>query len=121
MKQEIGKALLVVMTEADPQVQENSNEWFTAQHIPERMMVPGFLSARRFELVEGSGAYKYLNIYELTDESVLHGEDYAKSVATCTPPNYQPLHKSTRLVYRQVFPQTGAFEDKAGPGSSRPR
>jgi hypothetical protein len=116
MKQEIGKALLVVFTEADPQVQEKSNEWFTEHHIPERMMVPGFLSARRFELCEGEGALKYLNIYELADESVLHGEGYANSVATCTPPDYQPSHKSTRLVYRQVFPQTGAFEDKTGPG-----
>jgi len=117
MKQEIGKALLVVFTEADPQVQGKSSEWFTRQHIPERMQVPGFLSARRFELVEGSGAYKYLNIYELTDESVLRGEDYAKSVATCTSPDYEPLHKSIRLVYRQVFPETGAFEDKSGPRS----
>lgn len=116
MKQEIGKALLVVFTEADAPVQDKSSEWFTAQHIPERMMVPGFLSARRFELCEGSGAYKYLNIYELEDESVLQGEGYAKSVATCTPPDYAPLHKSNRLVYRQVFPQTGAFEDKTGPG-----
>ncbi len=115
MKQEIGKALLVVFTEAGPQQQEKSNEWFTGQHIPERMMVPGFLSARRFELCEGSGAYRYLNIYELEDESVLHGEGYAKSVATCTPPDYQPTHKSTRLVYRHVFPETGAFEDKTGP------
>jgi hypothetical protein len=117
MKQEIGKALLVVFTEADPKVQEKSSEWFTAQHIPERMMVPGFLSARRFKLVEGNGVYKYLNIYELADESVLHGEGYAKSVATSTPPDYQPSHKSTRLVFRQVFPQTGAFEDKTGPHS----
>jgi len=117
MKQEIGKALLVVFTEADPQMQGKSSEWFTKTHIPERMQVPGFLSARRFELVEGSGAYKYLNIYELTNESVLHGEGYAQSVATCTPPDYEPLHKSTRLVYRQVFPETGAFEDKTGPRS----
>jgi hypothetical protein len=115
MKQEIGKALLVVFTEANPELQDKSNEWFTSQHIPERMMVPGFLSARRFELCEGSGAYKYLNIYELADESVLHGEGYAKSVATATPPDYEPSHKSTRLVYRQVFPETGAFEEKTGP------
>lgn len=115
MKQEIGKALLVVLTEADPQVQDKSNRWFTEDHIPERMMVSGFLSARRFELCEGNGVYKYLNIYELEDESVLHGEDYAKSVATCTPPDYQPLHKSTRLVFRQVFPENGAFHDKTGP------
>lgn len=116
MKQEIGKALLVVFTKANPAVQEKSSEWFTGQHIPERMMVPGFLSARRFELCDGSGAYKYLNIYELADESVLHGEGYAKSVATCTPPDYQPSHKSNRLVYRQVFPEEGAFEGKTGPG-----
>jgi hypothetical protein len=110
---------VVVFTEADPQVQEKSSEWFTAHHIPERMMVPGFLSARCFELVEGSGAYKYLNIYQLANESVWLGEGYAKSVATCTPPDYQPLHKGTWLVYRQVFPQTGAFEDKTGPTPDR--
>ena len=38
MKQEIGKALLVVFTEAEPQVQEKSSAWFTGQHIPERLI-----------------------------------------------------------------------------------
>ena len=115
MKQEIGKALLVVLTEADPEVQEKSNDWFTKLHIPERMMVPGFLSARRFELCEGEGVYRYLNIYELTDESVLHSEGYAKSQATSTPIDFEPRHRMNRLVYRQVFPKEGAYEDKSGP------
>ena len=113
MKQEIGKAQLVVFMEPDAEVEGEFNEWYNRYHVPERLAVPGFLSARRFELCEGEGALKYLAIYELEDEGVLHSEAYLKLRAESTPMNFKSP-KVQRLVYRQVFPETGAFEDETG-------
>ena len=113
MKQEIGKALLVVFMEPDADVEGEFNEWYNRYHVPERVSVPGFISARRYEICEGEGAHKYLAIYELEDEGVLHSEAYLKLRAESTPMNFKPP-KVQRLVYRQVFPESGAFEDKSG-------
>lgn len=108
MKQEIGKALLAVFMEPKPEFEKEFNDWYNRHHVPERVAVPGFLNARRFELCEGEGALKYLVIYELEDESVLQSDAYAQSVATSTPMNFE-RPKVQRLVYRQVFPETGTF------------
>ena len=116
MKQEIGNALLVVFMEPAPGTEGEFNEWYNQYHVPERVAVPGFLSARRYEICEGEGAHKYLAIYELEDEGVLHSEAYLKLRAESTPMNFKPP-KVQRLVYRQVFPESGAFEDKQGTRS----
>ena len=113
MKQEIGKAQLVVFMEPAPETETEFNEWYNLYHVPERVSVPGFLSARRFELCEGDNAIKYLAIYELEDETVLHSEAYLKLREESTPMNFKPP-KVQRLVYRQVFPASGAFEEKSG-------
>ncbi len=113
MKQEIGQALLVVFMEPVAGTETEFNEWYNQYHVPERVSVPGILSARRYEICEGDGSLKYLAIYELEDEGVLHGEAYLKNAAESTPMNFE-RPKVQRLVYRQVFPETGAFEDKSG-------
>ena len=64
-------------------------------------------------MCDGEGAIKYLAVYELEDEAVLHSEAYLKNAADSTPMNFT-RPQVQRLVYRQVFPETGAFEDKSG-------
>ena len=116
MMQEIGKALLVVFMEPDGEDEEKFNRWYNRSHVPERVSVPGILGARRYELCEGEGAFKYLAIYELEDEGVLHGEAYLKLRNDSTPMDFK-RPKVQRLVYRQVFPESGAFEDKSRPNA----
>ena len=109
MKQEIGKALLVVFMQPKPEVEGKFNDWYNQHHVPERVSVPGFLNARRFELCEGEGALKYLAIYELEDENVLHSDAYIALSAVSTPMDFE-RPQVQRLVYRQVFPEKGTFE-----------
>lgn len=118
MKQEIGKAVMVVFMEPEAGTEEKFNKWYNQHHVPERVSVPGILSARRYELCDGDGALKYLAIYELKDEAVLHGEAYLKNAAESTPMDFA-RPKVQRLVYRQVFPETGAFEDKSGAPTAK--
>ena len=84
----------------------------------ETRCLPGILSARRYELCDGEGALKYLAIYELENEEVLQGEAYLKNAAESTPMDFT-RPKVQRLVYRQVFPESGAFENKTGAPASR--
>ena len=114
MKQEIGKALLVVFMDPDEDVEDKFTDWYNNHHVPERVSVPGILNARRFQLCEGEGAYKYLAVYELENEGVLHDKPYLEVRANAHPMDFK-RPKSQRLVYRQIFPESGAFEDKSGP------
>jgi hypothetical protein len=108
MKQQIGKALLVVFMEPKAGTEKEFNDWYNLHHVPERVAVPGILNARRFELCDGEGAYKYLAIYELEDEEVLQGEAYLALREQSTPMDFE-RPKVQRLVYRQVFPESGTF------------
>ena len=118
MTQQIGKAVMVVFMEPAEGTKQEFNDWYNQYHVPERVSVPGILSARRYELCDGEGAIKYLAIYELEDEAVLQGEAYLRNAAESTPMNFTRPNVQ-RLVYRQVFPEAGAFEDKTGAPASK--
>ena len=70
-----GKALLLVMTDIDPSVEVEFNRWYDEEHVPERLSLPGFLSARRFRAVEG--APRYLALYHLASAEALRTPEYA--------------------------------------------
>ncbi|HZA21293.1 MAG TPA: DUF4286 family protein, partial [Dehalococcoidia bacterium] len=74
--QHIGGTIMVVMMEVDPEHEEEFNRWYNEEHLPERLEIPGYISARRFKLEEGSGVLKYLCIWELEDGSSLQSEEY---------------------------------------------
>ena len=67
--QPIGTTILVVMMEVDPADDEVFNKWYDEEHLPERMSIPGYISARRFRLEDGDelnrgGVLRYLCIWE---------------------------------------------------------
>jgi hypothetical protein len=68
------KGLLLVMMDIDPEHEEEFNRWYNEEHVPERLSIPGFLTGRRFQAVEGSP--KYLALYELESPEVLQSDAY---------------------------------------------
>lgn len=122
--QPIGAMALVVTMEVDPADEAEFNRWYNEQHLPERMAIPGYISARRFKLEDGSGALQYLCIWELEDGSPLQSRMYQEQNAHSTDlwRRVQPTIKArTRGLYRQIYPESGAFTDRTGyprPGSS---
>ena len=119
MEQAIGKAVMVVFMEPVEGTEPEFNDWYNRHHVPERVSVPGILNGRRYELSDGDEAPKYLAIYELENEAVLHSDAYLQNVKDSTPMNF-PRPKVQRLVYRQVFPESGTFDDKTGFPASKP-
>src|SRR5262249_50406494 len=59
------------------------NRWYNEEHLAERMSVPGFLNAARYEAVKGGP--KHLAVYELESPAVLESPGYKEVQANPTP------------------------------------
>lgn len=79
------RGLLLTMTEPPPAMEEEFNAWYDNEHLPERLSITGFRSARRWvaELAPGEG--KYLATYELDSEAVLSSAEYLARFEGATP------------------------------------
>jgi hypothetical protein len=60
-----GRGLLMVYVDVPEEHEEEFNRWYDEEHIPERLSIPGVLSAARYVAVRGGP--KYLACYELTE------------------------------------------------------
>jgi hypothetical protein len=116
--QHIGRTVMVVMMDVDPADEEEFHRWYNQQHIPERLEIPGYVSARRFKLESGDdGMLKYMCLWEMEDSSALQHDMYQAQNADPTA-LYERVTKTVkaraRAVYTQIFPESGAYEDKSG-------
>ena len=115
--QHIGNTILVVMMEVDQGHEGEFDRWYNDEHLPERLEIPGYVSARRFKLQEGEGVLEYLCIWELEDASPLESDLYKSQRAR--PSKLRDaagphIRQRARGLYNQIFPAVGAFEDHSG-------
>ena len=104
-----GTGLLMVWCDVPADKEPEFNRWYNEEHIDERLSVPGFLSAARYEAVKGGP--KHLAVYELESPSVLQSAAY-KTVSE-NPTEWTrrsgPNAIATtfiRNVYSQIHPAT---------------
>jgi len=76
MAQRKGSALLMVWADVPADQEAEFNRWYNQEHLAERLAVPGFLSAARYEAVKGSP--KHLACYELESAHVLDSAAYRR-------------------------------------------
>src|SRR5262249_28637582 len=69
-----GTALLLVGSGVPAEHEAEFNRWYNEEHLAERLSVPGFLSAARYEAVKGGP--KHLAYYELEHAAVMQSEAY---------------------------------------------
>ena len=115
--QHIGGTILVVMMEVAPEHEAEFNCWYDEEHLPERLEIAGYISARRFKLEEGDGVLKYLCIWEMTDGSPLHSDAYKaqqQRPSELRDRVHTYIKQRMRGLYRQIYPPVGAFEDHSG-------
>ena len=116
--QHIGGTIMVVMMQVDPEHEAEFNRWYDEEHLLERLEIPGYISARRFKLEEGTdGMLNFLCIWELEDASPLHSEMYQQQRARMTDLHRRAnevIKARTRGIYHQIYPPAGAFEDHSG-------
>ena len=103
-----GTGLLMVWVDGVPADQEDEfNRWYNEEHIAERLAIPGFLSATRYEAVK-SGP-KYLACYELESSEVLKSPEYlrVRENATEWTKRMQPVLQGNvyiRNEYEMIHP-----------------
>jgi len=70
------KGFLLVTMQPPPAFEEEFNAWYDSEHIPERLAVPGILTARRY--VAADAHPKYLAMYDLESHAVMASPAYLK-------------------------------------------
>ena len=103
-----GTGLLMVWCDVPADKEAEFNRWYNEEHVAERMAIPGFLSAARYEAVKGSP--KHLAYYELESPAVLESAAYKKVSDNPTPwtKRMGPGTIGTnviRNVYTMIHPQ----------------
>jgi len=72
--------LLIVATDVESEMEEEFNEWYEKEHIPELLEIPGVLGAHRY--ISMNGTPKYFTIYEHENEHVREKEEYKNVLNT---------------------------------------
>ena len=84
---------------------EDFNNWFQGEHLPERLGVPGFLYGRRHQALSGSS--EYFNFYVTETPEVLTSKAYLDRVNNPTPRSRVTMseifHDMCRTVCRREF------------------
>src|SRR5918996_974873 len=78
-----GTGLLMVWADVPPEAEAEFDRWYNEEHLAERLAVPGFLSAARYEAVKGGP--KHLACYEVESAAALESPAYKKAQANPTP------------------------------------
>jgi hypothetical protein len=79
-----GGGLLCVMNDIAPACDRRDYEaWYQQDHVPDRLGIPGFLSARRYRRLNGPRA-EFLTFYETALPEVLCSAPYLKRLAEPT-------------------------------------
>lgn len=107
------KGLLLVLMEPPAGLEEEFNDWYDTEHLPQRRSLPGFQSGSRWACV--GGWPRWAALYDLVSVAVLDTPDYqAVSGPNATPWSRRILPRTvgrSRIVAGQVLP---------GDASARP-
>jgi hypothetical protein len=99
-----GSGLLVIWTDVAPEYEAEFNEWYDKEHVPQLLTVPGILTGRRYQAVEGKP--KYIAAYEMADEKVWDSAAFreVRDKPTDWSRKMIPQFRNTqRGIFRQIF------------------
>ncbi len=77
MSETTPRGLLMALMEPDQSREEEFNDWYDFEHIPQMSAVPGFIGASRWVCV--GGWPRYLAIYDLESIDVLSSDAYRQA------------------------------------------
>jgi hypothetical protein len=76
-------ALLAIWNAVTPEHETAFNHWYDTEHVPERLALPGFLSATRYR--DASRPHYYCALYEAPSIAALSSPEYLARLADPTP------------------------------------
>lgn len=107
-----GEGLLALWGDADPAREDGFNQWYTHEHLPERIALPGFLRARRYvgDLPGAdTGLGRYVTLYETASTAALQSPEYLHVLDHPTPATseYMPLFAAMSRTGCRVVATSG--------------
>jgi len=106
------RALLLVTMQPMIADEEEFNDWYDTEHIPERVSIDGFLTAARY--VCTAGWPRYMAMYDLANLEVLRSGAYSAVAGEQSSPWSKRILRRVQGLYRfqglQLEPD-GAVED----------
>jgi hypothetical protein len=106
-----GEGLLALFGDGDPAQDEGFNDWYTHEHLPERIGHTGFLRARRYvaDLPGPPPIWRYFTIYETESLDVLSSPEYVAALDNPTPLTlrYIPLFATMRRTACRITHTVG--------------
>ena len=109
------KGLMVFVASFEPQHQQAYRQWHNAEHMPERVGIPGFLLGRRY--LAADDATRFLMCYDTLGEQVLVSDAYLHALNHPTPWTREALtwfRNPDRNVYT-LLSSRGAAAPSAAP------
>ena len=104
-----GRGLLMVYVDVPAEVEDEFNRWYNEEHVPERLAIPGVLSAARY--VARQGGPKYLACYELEQPEAYFSDTWQNILKNPTEwtKRMSPSVVGTNFIlnlYRMIYPDT---------------
>src|SRR6516165_2456763 len=97
----------------DAKHDEEFNDWYNTEHLPELLAVPGILSAARYKAMKGGP--KYLAFYELENVGVMRTPAFTNRPRTTWGQRVSPTvigSNLTRIVGEQIFPDNTEIPER---------
>ena len=108
-----GEGMLLILNDVEPGYEDEFNLWYDTEHVQERVLVPGFISASRYQAV--SGARQYCALYRTRDVGVFESDAYRQSLASQSDWSRRMLktfvdpHRSVGRISRRLGSGAGGF------------
>ncbi len=105
-----GEALMLYAVDVDTEDFARFDAWYTHEHLPERVGVPGFLRGRRYVRLSGPGQ-EHLTLYDARDAAVFSSAEYLARLEDPTPLTRTVMarfRRPHRAVLRVLFSQGAA-------------
>ena len=96
--------LLVFAVNVATKFENDFNSWYTQEHIPALLEVPGVLSARRFMGTEGS--HQYIAVYHLDAPEVTKSEAWSKAINTPWNSRIRPHYENGIRILARKYKTT---------------
>ena len=79
----LGSGAMILAFDMAPEALSDFDEWYTREHLPERLSVPGFLRGTRWTATSGSP--RYFAMYEVKEVGILASPPYLDRLNSPTP------------------------------------
>lgn len=103
-------AILAIWNDREDSIADVYERWYLSEHLPERLAVPGFLAARRYEARKGSP--RFFTFYDVQSPAVLSSANYLARLASPSP-----LTREVMANFRNMM-RTACMSIHRSPGAA---